>query len=157
MHLILIFLNYDCKIRCNFQLVTNLNWWFTFLSLQMCWFEFYTKTNVSFFFCVFTTMSHVPSSICNLFNNLANVSTIILIRCTLQILQVHEAIFGTWLIQTEKRKNNDMPARVVSGTAIRYGDPSHPKKQPHSRLPYISAKLKRFRHMCRKHKAFRLM
>ena len=41
-------------------------------------------------FCVFTTMSHVPTSMCNLFNNLANVSTI-------QILHVHEAVFGTRL------------------------------------------------------------
>ena len=35
---------------------TNLNWCFTFLPLQTCWFEFDTKTNVSSFsFCVFTT------------------------------------------------------------------------------------------------------
>ena len=48
-------------------------------------------------------------------------------------------LFGTQLTQTEKRKNNDTPARVVSGTrigdlsAIRYGDRPHSKEQPHSR------------------------
>ena len=101
-------------------------------------------------FCVFTTMSHVSSSMCNLLNYLANDSTILWTRCALQILQVHEALFGTRLTQTEKRKNNDTPAHVISWTrigglsAIRYGDPPHPKKQPHSRLPHISAKPKRF-------------
>ena len=79
-------------------------------------------------FCVFTTTSHVPTSICNLFNNLANVSTILWTTCALQSLQVHEAMFGTRLLKTQKqKKNNDIPARVISGTriddlsAIRYG------------------------------------
>ena len=59
-------------------------------------------------------------------------------------------MFGTRLTQTEKRKNNDTSARVVSWTRIgdfsttRYGDRPHPKEQPHNRFPHISAKPKRF-------------
>ena len=76
-------------------------------------------------------------------------------RCALQILQVHEALFGTQLIQIEKRKNDDTPARVVSWThigdlsAIRYGDRPHPKEQPQpqSRLPHNFGETKAFRQM----------
>ena len=63
---------------------------------------------------------------CNLFNYLANVSTILWTTCALQILQVHEAMFVTRLTQNPKiKKNNDMPARVVSWARTCYFPDSH--------------------------------
>ena len=41
----------------------------------------YKNKRIFLSFCVFTTMNHVPTSICNLFYNLANVSTIQIFTC----------------------------------------------------------------------------
>ena len=144
---------------------TNLNWWFTFWPLQTCWFECDTKNKRIFLsFCVFTIMSHVPTSMYKLLNNLAPVPTI-------QILHVFDAMFGTRLFDVlgrairndsfkTKNKETKTPPHVLfpgvaSATFPQFDtDPSHPKKQPHSRLPYISTNPKRSTHVSQ-HKAFR--
>ena len=205
---------------------TSLNWWFTFLPLQTCWLECDTIFFLSF--CVFTIMSHVPTSMYKLLNNLATIrrykfymcsmrclvrdwlddtsstcvrfdvlhATISTIqnlhvyktlfgtrltrrykihmctrRClvrdysTIQVLHVFDALFGTrlsrrsrasdtkQLIQKQKtKKNKDTPAPLFPGVASATSpqfdtDPSHPKKQQHSRLPYISTITQSVRHM----------
>ena len=132
----------------------------------------YKNKRIFFSFCVFTTMSHVPTSMYNLLNYVANVSTILLTTCASQILQVHEAMFGTRLFahllgrairndsfKTEKQKTNPhvLFPDVASATFPQFDtDPSHLKKQQHSRLPYISTNPKRSTHVSQ-HKAFRRM
>ena len=122
----------------------------------------YKNKRIFLSFCVFTTMSHVPPSMYKLLNNLANVSTI-------QILHVHEAVFGTRLFSLTrasdtkpKNKKTKTPPHVLfpgvaSATFPQFDtDPSHPKKQQHSRLPYISTNPKRSTHVSQ-HEAFRRM
>ena len=106
----------------------------------------YKNKRIFLSFCVFTTMSHVPTSMYKLLDNLANVSTI-------QILHVHEALFGTRLTQNPKTKKTTTCSHMLfpgpaSATFPQFDtDSSHPKKQPHSRLPYISANPKRSIHV----------
>ena len=93
----------------------------------------------------------------NLLNNLANVSTI-------QILHVHEARFGTRLIQNSKTKNEKRktthlfpgPARVIA--TFRNSIRIRPISRNNRTAGFHTFPLTQsVRHMCRKHKAFRRM